>query len=335
MARHRILLTGASGYVASYLAPALRSDAEIVGLDRLPPRSPSFDRFIVGDLCDDSVVKAAGADVDTVIHLAAAKADWGVSEAEFFRDNVDATASLVAGLRGSVQKWLLFSSVAVYGPSSSPASGHSAKTPTTAYGRSKLECERVLEELVDSSDARVVVLRPSVIFGPRHPPSTNIHRLIEGLRRRTFIPVGSGTTLKSTSYIENVVSASVHLLNTDVQDAGSGFSVFNYVDEPVPTTDWLVERICRLVGRGTPKLRLPLGAVSRVAGVNDRLSDMLHIDLPITRARITKFNTSTNYDAARIRQAGYSQLVPLDEALVRTVDWHLAQRTRKSHRLGT
>ena len=53
-------------------------------------------------------------------------------------------------------------------------------------------------------------------------------------------------------------------------------------------------------------------------------ADLAGIDFPITAARIEKFNTSTNFDGSAIRDLGFQQPVSNEDALFRTVKWHLA-----------
>jgi nucleoside-diphosphate-sugar epimerase len=60
-----------------------------------------------------------------------------------------------------------------------------------------------------------------------------------------------------------------------------------------------------------------------VATVSDWAADLTGVDFPITAARIEKFNCSTNFDASKIRGTGFEQPVSNEEALRKTVRWHL------------
>ena len=76
----RILVTGSSGYIARFLMPRLVSQGHaLVGLDRLASQTGSLERFIQGDLLDPDRLEQSLQDVECVVHLAAAKADWGLS----------------------------------------------------------------------------------------------------------------------------------------------------------------------------------------------------------------------------------------------------------------
>ncbi|WP_263790777.1 hypothetical protein [Salinibacter sp.] len=74
----------------------------------------------------------------------------------------------------------------------------------------------------------------------------------------------------------------------------------------------------------TPPLRhILISVASPIATVSDFAADLTGIDFPITAARIEKFNRSTNFDASKIREEGFEQLVSNEEALRTTVEWHL------------
>ena len=94
-----ILVTGAAGFAAEHLIPRLRAEGNhVIGLDRKSVPSAFCDEFISVDLNDVEADKIRNIEIDIVFHLAAARADWGVSDHEFFRDNVDATSALLENL---------------------------------------------------------------------------------------------------------------------------------------------------------------------------------------------------------------------------------------------
>src|SRR5215813_6494618 len=93
-----VLLTGCSGYIARTMLPFLKQKGiSVIGLDRRPGQYPvdNLDRFIQCDLHDEARLRLALDGVDSVFHLAAAKADWGLSDKQYFDDNVAATRTLL------------------------------------------------------------------------------------------------------------------------------------------------------------------------------------------------------------------------------------------------
>jgi GlcNAc-P-P-Und epimerase len=99
--------------------------------------------------------------------------------------------------------------------------------------------------------------------------------------------------------------------------------LFNYVDEPKLSTKALVDLICEEMGTKYRPISVPLPVVLGPAKILDVIGNILHIDFPITAARIRKFCTATNFDSTAIRQRGFRPRLSSIEALRRTVSWHV------------
>lgn len=321
------LLTGSSGYIGSRLAPKLRQQGYTIrGADREAAETEGLNSFVHGDLCDSQVAREAVSNVDQVLHLAAAKGDWGISEEEYYRDNLEATRVLIeAGRAAGVKDWVFYSTVSVMGPSHEAVGKDAGFNPINPYGASKAEAEQLFHQLAaEDPEARVLIIRPSVVYGPGNPPSTNIYRLIDAIYTGRFAMVGPGAAIKSTSYIDNLLAATRFLM----ERMEHGVQTYIYVDEPALSTGTLVERIYRYVGQTPPSWHIPLRVATPVAKVSDWAASVTGIDFPITAARIEKFNRSTNFDGSRIRAAGFTQPVSNEEALRETVAWHLRHEAR-------
>ena len=109
----RIFVTGAAGFVAEHLIPELhRLGHRVIGCDRKPAKKLTCEEYIQCDLADKESYINEFKNVDFIIHLAAARADWGVSRSEFIHDNLQATETLIeASLEADIKSWLFVSSV--------------------------------------------------------------------------------------------------------------------------------------------------------------------------------------------------------------------------------
>jgi nucleoside-diphosphate-sugar epimerase len=322
-----ILVTGSSGYIGRRLAKRLKQEGHrVVGVDRVPASADSgLDEFIEADLLDVDRYAHILPSVDQVCHLAAAKGDWGISEADYYRDNVEATRSLLDAARDAgVKSWIFYSTVSVLGPSDSPLEETAPHAPANPYGASKAECEKLFNEHCQAiSGARVSFIRPSVVFGPENPWNTNIYRLIDAVSRSRFVMIRAGGALKSTSYIDNLIAAHMFVMEKNLAESRAGVEVYQYVDDPVWSTARLVEHIRRRLQKSATGVRVPLWLAAPLALIADAAAAVLRVDLPITSARIRKFCTSTNFSANKIRGMGFVQPVSMEDALDKTIDWYL------------
>lgn len=253
----RTLVTGAAGFIGSFLVRDLAERGHTVrGADRASMADLPLAETVKGDLAEPAVARRAVADVDRIYHLAASRGDFGISSAEYHHDNVAVTETLLeAGAEAGVRDWIFYSTVSAMGPSRVPRDETAELRPAVPYGRTKADAEALFHRFsATHPSARILILRPSVVYGPEHPPDTNIYRLIEAIADRRFLMVGDGETLKTTSYIENLLAATRFLTNR----LSEGVEVFIYVDAPVLSTGTLVERIYRLLDRSPPSWAIPL-----------------------------------------------------------------------------
>ena len=317
-----IVVTGSAGYIGRWLIPELKTKGYyVVGIDRQLSHDSGLDECIKMDLHDENRLERVLKSAEIVFHLAASKDDFGVSEAQYFQDNVEATRSLIrAGKNCGIKYWVFYSTVGVLGPSTVPINERAAYAPTNAYGASKAEAEKLFHQLVQEDEQnQVLIIRPSVVYGIGNYPTTNIYRLIDAIYRNRFIMIGDGLVYKSTSYIENLIDATLFLF----ERMHPGLQTYIYVDEPVLQTVELVQKIYEFLHMPPKQWRLPLWLAKCLASVFDLAGTLSGINFDITASRMEKFCTATNFDASVIRQLGFRQAVSNEEALQKTIHWYL------------
>jgi UDP-glucose 4-epimerase len=160
-----VLLTGATGYIASHTWLALLAAGfEVVGVDdfsnsspvvvdrlqRLAGRAPVFERASV---CDGAALDAllGRHRIDAAVHFAAFKAVGESVEKplEYFANNIGGLVATCAALRRhGVRRFVFSSSATVYGdPRSLPIREDAELSVTNPYGRTKLFSEQILADL--------------------------------------------------------------------------------------------------------------------------------------------------------------------------------------------
>ncbi len=169
----KVLLTGATGFIGSFLAEYLLKKRYEV---RCLVRTSSNLRWIAdldvecryGSLYNMESLNAALKDVDYIFHAA------GLTKAlkpyEFTEANELGTKNLVQAVLESGQKFkrfVLVSSQAAAGPSPDiePIDETQTPNPVTAYGKSKLEAEKIVNSI--KNRVPVTIVRPPAVYGPR------------------------------------------------------------------------------------------------------------------------------------------------------------------------
>ena len=189
----RVLITGVAGMIGSALAlRLLQSGHEVIGIDNNTSEighkrlkqivdHDSFDKYF-GDVAQTrSLVRSFRKirDIDTVVHLAARA---GVRDNEencvqCMIDNVVGTASVFEMARElGIVKVIYASSSSVYGDTQdfreTPAiEGVTETGPISAYAASKLACESLAKQFIDSGKLRTAIgLRFFTVYGPWNRP---------------------------------------------------------------------------------------------------------------------------------------------------------------------
>src|SRR5215216_2385237 len=248
----KALVTGATGFVGSHLVEALlRSGAEVTALARSPKKAAVLKtagvRIIAGDLHTKAALEQAVQDQQVIYHVAGAVA--ARDEAEFLWANREGTRSIVAAAEQMASpRFVLVSSLAAGGPAQRglPLDGSEAPRPVTAYGRSKLEAERV----VRGSRLPWSILRPSIVYGPRDREVLKLFRIA----RLGIAPVfGDGLQELSAVHAADLATALVAVGQTGRTTGRT----YNVCHPDVFTSSEFSRAIAAAMGRSVSTLRIP------------------------------------------------------------------------------
>lgn len=164
-------------------------------------------RTVVGDVRQPATLDGLVAGAEVVFHLAA----WTgrPPRRELARAvNVEGTRHVLeAAARAGARRVVLASSIAVCGPVRAGVVDEATPTWSVGdpYGDSKIEAERVARDLAARTGIELVVLRPTMIYGPASPSWTLVP--FRTIRRGLPFVLGDGSYLLDAVYVDDVAEA--------------------------------------------------------------------------------------------------------------------------------
>lgn len=222
----RVLVTGGAGFIGGHLVDYLMERGkEVRVLDNLCAGSlsnlgrwlddPRFD-FVRGDLLSHAEVRDAVEGCDVVYHLAANPEVriWVASPEDHFRQNIEATYSLLEALRGrgDAEVLVFTSSSTVYGEAAvlPTPEDYAPLKPISLYGASKLAAEALVSAYASMYGFRCVIYRMANVVGPRCSHGV-IYDFLEKLRMnpRALEVLGDGTQSKSYLYVDDCIEGMI------------------------------------------------------------------------------------------------------------------------------
>jgi dihydroflavonol-4-reductase len=320
-------VTGATGFLGSHVARVL---AEQGARLRLLVRSTSDLRNVadlnaervVGDLRDPASIEKALAGCDALFHVAADYRLWVRDPEQMYRSNVEGTRGLIeAARKQGVRRIVYTSSVATMGFGSNGSLADETSPVSLAdmigpYKRSKFMAEQVAFEAARKG-VDIVVVNPTTPIGERDLKPTPTGRIVVDFLKRKF-PAYVDTGL-------NLVDATA-CARGHVQAFEKGRSGERYIlgGENL-TLKQILDRLAAITGLPSPTVKLPY-VFALAAGVVDETvtgrilgrEPRATIDA-VRMGRKKMFITSAKAEG----ELGW-QLVPVDGALQRSVDWFRA-----------
>lgn len=203
----KILITGSSGFVGSYLVKKLSKKHQIV----------KYDLSEGQDVLDSKLLTKKLKGIDLVIHLAAfisAQESWE-KPVDYIRNNTLGTLSVIdCAIKSGVKKMIFFSSAAV------------KARPLTPYAVSKIDAEELIKLYSDKT--KTIIVRPENIYGLGQKENYGyvIHNFIKAVKSGEDIKIyGSGNQSRDFIYIEDVVNFVDNLLMIQNIKSGSIISL--------------------------------------------------------------------------------------------------------------
>jgi nucleoside-diphosphate-sugar epimerase len=319
---HSVLVTGASGFVGTEVCATLvRAGLTVHGLTRRAvPLARGVIPHFAKDLADAAAIGSAADGVDAVIHLAARAHVTRERESEaetwFQQTNVEGTRTVFnAALAGGVRRFLFTSSIKVMGDyPGRPWTEEDAPSPTDAYGRSKLEAERLLVRAGPSANIEIGILRLPLVYGPR--VRANMLQLFKLVDRGVPLPFGGTKNRRSILFSRNAADAMLSLLRVPSLTR----DIFFVGDREALSTEALIQAIGKALRRPGRLFHLPSGILTALGKVGD-MADTL-VAVPLTTKTLERLVGSQECATNKLASVtGYQPRWSTEEGLAITAEW--------------
>jgi dihydroflavonol-4-reductase len=317
-----ILVSGASGFLGSAIAAALRirgHDIRVLARPSSPRTNLNpADTLCEGDLRDRASLATALKGARYLFHAAADYRLWARDPEEIHRNNLEGTRLIMEeALSAGLERIVYTSSVATL----KPIEGGSATEDRPlakgegigAYKRSKVAAERLVEAMIQRDGLPAVIVNPSTPIGPRDVRPTPTGRIIvEAASGRMPAFVETGLNL---AHVDDVAAG--HLAALDRGGIGERYILGG---DNVFLADMLAD-IARLVGRQPPTVKLPRTLLYPIAYGAELLARLRGVEPFITMDGLRMARHHMFFDDSKARrELGYVSR-PYREGIADAIAW--------------
>ncbi|MDZ4199981.1 MAG: NAD-dependent epimerase/dehydratase family protein, partial [Kiritimatiellia bacterium] len=261
MANQTFLVTGAAGFVGSYVVRELvRAGAIVRGLARKESQLASIREAgaepALGDVTDRASLDRAMTGVTGVFHIAALFRQADQPDSAYQAVNVEGVRQVFdSAIAAGVSRIIHCSTGGVLGHIEHPPADETTPChPGDVYQRSKLEGERVALDYFRSGRMRGVVIRPAMIYGPGDTRTLKMFRMIA---KKRFFYVGRGNNLVHFIDVRDLARAfRLAMERIDLQN-----QIYIIAGARAYALREVAERLAREMNVAPPWIRLPVKPV--------------------------------------------------------------------------
>jgi ADP-L-glycero-D-manno-heptose 6-epimerase len=300
------IVTGAAGFIGSKLVEGLnrRGVSEIIAVDNLA-HADKFKNLAGCEIADyidqaefiSSLDRWEGA-VEAVLHQGACS-DTMETDGRFMMDNNYAYSRKLLEWSQDEEVPLLYaSSASVYGRGPEYREERASERPLNIYGYSKFLFDQLLRSRLPEANAQIVGLRYFNVYGPNEA-----HK-----GRMASVALHAYEQLHNEGRVKLFVGSDGYADGEQRRD-------FIHVDDVVAVNLWFLERrdVSGIYNCGTGRAQsfneVALAVVNAVHGTRSALPEVVAKGLieyiPFPPALVGKYQSYTQADLTRLREAGY------------------------------
>jgi nucleoside-diphosphate-sugar epimerase len=321
---HRVLVTGATGFLAGHLIPALQQRGDAVSALVLPSEDATRLRerdvaVYTGDVRRPETLIEPMQNADAVVHMAALMATWAPMRVHH-AVHVTGTENVCrAALAAGVRRLVHLSSAITYTPSGGvPIREDFPQEPLhEPHAVTKAEGDKLVQRMIARNELPAVIVRPEAMFGPND--RINFRRLADRLRAGKGIVIGSGRNAVPFVYVDDVVRG----LLLALEHPRALGQAYNITNDQRMTEEEFLRAIAVEVGGKVPRIHVPYRALYGAATVAEWMATVTRREPLLTRHGVQMFGSHNplSIDKAR-RELGYGPMVALRDGIRLAGSWY-------------
>ncbi len=297
--KEKILITGASGFIGSFLVEtALQQGFEVyAGIRKTSSRAylqqPNIHFIELNLSSKESLLHSIknfseqNGNFNYIIHNA------GITQArkktDFFSINFECTKNIIdvfVELNMPIKKFVLISSLAAYGPGNknfTPININHLQNPITAYGKSKLAAEKYLQSF---QNFPYIIINPTAVYGPR---DKDFLQFIQLINKGIEPYIGLNKQMISLIYVKD-------LANVVIEACSSALIHKSYIvsDGRSYNKEELGQYIKTMLNKKTVKIKIPSFFIQAIAFTIELLYSLFRKSPFLTTEKINEIS-STNW----------------------------------------
>tara|TARA_Y100000310_G_C20684975_1_gene818396 strand:- start:104 stop:1093 length:990 start_codon:yes stop_codon:yes gene_type:complete len=319
---NKILVTGAAGFIGSYLVERLVEKGEkvvvtIFSKDSINYLRPGLaNQTFVGDIRDIKFVEKAMKGCNRVYHLASAQNYLGISAEDFYTTNVEGTRNVMeVALKQGVKK--------VVHVSSSTAIKENKKRVDEndlfrgwfdgPYSFSKYKGEKVAFEY-GARGLAVVAVNPTIVYGPRQMRS--LGQIFKNFIEPRVRFVGFKNMILNLIYVKDVAEGIICAM----QKGRTGHRYILGGHEM--TLGQFIALLDELTGTHKPIITVPEFLLKLGASLIEPLFKMVRLKPPLLKAQVSAMQRGAAADISKARKELGLPVSSVREKLKETLDWY-------------
>jgi nucleoside-diphosphate-sugar epimerase len=335
MAKDRILITGAAGFIGSHLVDRLLSKgvtpsqlrlliAPWDSLENLSHLDLSKIEIVKADVRNKKKMKLICEGMNYVYHLAA-KIDFdGSSYHEYKSVNVMGTRNLLDACSNQpIKKFVFYSSIGVFGLPAGVGNIEGwdethPKTYSNWYGRSKWEAELCVVKAHKEHNLPYAIIRPASVYGPREKGPTLA--LFKAIKNGKFLLIGNGENKMHYVFVGDLVEAT-YLAAKSRKKSGD----YIIAGKEPSSLKTIVTTIGKVLDARIFPLHIPTPIALCLSYCMEAAGKIVGISSPLFPSRVRTMTTTYYYTINKARrELTYSPEISIKKGLKLTGEWYIS-----------